>query len=313
VIEPLIEAAEEKQDHPTARDDHKKLHPAGRGIDSAITAIVDCAEEFYLEAGELSGALGAKEPPDEEEFKKALEAVTRLPRVVSSTDADWPPIARAILPSNHSLKRASAVWAPVVAWSILKSASENADERLAAFDQLQLRSALTDVFSHLGIEGEDTWRAAARIRILLSGTYQSSGLLNGTSTFSRKFWDEPDVQWLLAVNESEETLYFNKECLEEMFWWLQLPGLIEQLEKGSVSPQVLVAIQREYDVQLARAKEAGYKFKDYLDLFEKESVSDLEPVRSSSAASVRGEVEKAEADGVHESDSVPVDESRTKV
>jgi hypothetical protein len=313
VIEPLIEAAEEKQDHPTARDDHKKLHPAGRGIDSAIAAIVGCAEEFYREAGELSGALGAKEPPDEEELKKALEAVTRLPRVVSSTDADWPPIARAILPSNHSLNRASAVWAPVVAWSILKSASEKADERLAAFDQLQLRSALTDVFSYLGIEGEDTWRAAARIRILLSGTYKSSGLLNGASTFSRKFWDEPDVQWLLAVNESEETLYFNNECLEEMFWWLQLPGLIEQLEKGSVNPQVLVGIQREYDVQLARAKEAGYKFKEYLDLFEKKSVSDLKPVRSSSAASVRGEVQKAEPDEVHESDSVPVDESRTKV
>jgi hypothetical protein len=313
VIEPLIEAAEEKQDHPTARDDHKKLNPACRGIDTAIAAIVDCAEEFYHEAGELSGALEAKEPPDKEDLKKALEAVTRLPRVVSSTAADWPPIARAILPSNHSLDRASAVWAPVVAWSILKSTTKSADESLATFDQLQLRSALADVFSHLGIEGEDEWRAAARIRLLLSGTYKSSGLLSGASTFSRKFWDEPDVQWLLAVNESEGTLYFNKECLEEMFWWLQLPGLIGQLEKGSVEPQGLVAIQREYDAELARAKEAGYKFKDYLASFEKKSVPDLEPVRSSLAASVRGEVQKAEPDEVHESDSVPVDESRSKV
>ena len=129
------------------------------------------------------------------------------------------------------------------------------------------------------------------------------------------------MQWLLAVNESEGTLYFNKECLEEMFWWLQLPGLIEQLEKGSANPQALVAIQREYDAQLARAKAAGYKFKDYLDSFEKETVAGLEPVgigqRSSPAASVQAEVQKAELDEVHESgrmdDSVPEDESRTKV
>jgi hypothetical protein len=289
VLEPFIEAAEEKQDHPTAKDDHKKLYPQSRGLDTAIAAMMDCTAEFHHEVATLSDG----EPPDPQSLKKALEAVARLPRLVSSPAADWPPTARVVLPSNHSLTRASAVWAPVVAWSILRFASENEAETLALFDQLQLRTALAETFSNLGLEGEDAWRAAARTRILLSGTYKTSGLSSDAGPVSRAFWDEPDVRWLLDVNESEGILYFNKECLEEMFWWLQLPGLIALLEKGPVASQALIALKERYTAEISKAKAAGYKFREYLAPLEKSAAAQtkLEGAKTQSAETDKDESE----------------------
>jgi hypothetical protein len=265
VLEPLIEAAEEKQDHPTAKDDHRKLIHNGRGIESAIAAIAEDAAELYRSITELSPdapSLRALAESASERLAKSLEAVANLPRLVSSSQLDWPPASRAVLPNSHPLKRASSLWAPVIAWSVLRSLSSDSEEVLEVFDRLQLRIALAESFSKLGLEGEDAWRAAARVRILLSGSYKGSGLLIEPGKVALEFWEEPDVRWLLGVNESEGILYFNKECLEEMFWWLQLPALIAQLESGA--PQSLSGIREHYETQLAKAKQAGYKLQDYL-------------------------------------------------
>ena len=266
VLEALIEAAEAKQDHPTAKDDHRKLHPESRGIDTAIAAILDRADELFKAIAGLPES--NLNPPAVEPLQKSLEAVARLPLLVSSSQPAWPPTARTVLPSNRSSKRASAVWAPVVAWTIMRSIGDARKETLEIFDRLQLRTGLAETFSKLGLEGEDAWRAAAKVRILLSGTYESAGLSEKVKNFSTAFWNEPDVRWLLAVNESEGILYFNKECLEEMFWWLQLPALIGQLEKGKVDPEVLTAMHGQYQAQVAKAKQAGYKLKEYLASFE---------------------------------------------
>jgi hypothetical protein len=267
VIQPLIEAAEQKEEHPTARDDRKRLVPDSRGIESAIAAISDRAGEFFRGIEELTPSIGAK-GPQRREWEKRLGAAALIPLLVSSHAGDWPATARAMLPSHHPLKRASALWAPVIAWSILQSLGDNSGETIERFDRLQLRAALAEAFSTLGLEGEDAWRAAARVRLLLSGSHQTSGLPEKSTAASPAFWEQPDVRWLLAVNESEGILYFNKECLEELFWWLQLPGLVESLEAGRVDPKTLLSVKARHSTELAKAAHAGYRLKNYLALFE---------------------------------------------
>jgi hypothetical protein len=295
VMQPFIEAAEDQQAHPTAKEDHKKLVHDGRGIESGIATISDRAEEFFREMEQVTErSAGAKllRCPEAHQWEKALHAAAKIPLLVSTLPADWPSTARAVLPSSHPLKRASAVWAPVIAWSILQSLSENSKETLELFDQLQLRTALAEVFSTLGLEGEDAWRAGARIRILLSGIHQKSGLLPASGAVAQAevaspvFWNEPDVRWLLAANESAGTLYFNKECLEELFWWLQLPGLVKQLKVGPVDSKGLLAVKVRYTGELAKAARAGYKLKGYLALFEDEkSEAETEPQPESTSSS----------------------------
>jgi hypothetical protein len=268
VLEPLIEAAEEKRDHPTPRDDQRRLNLNGRGIHSSVAAIVERAEEFYRTVAELTPSSIQQVPaPDPENLAVALQAVARLPRLVTGSRADWPPTARIMLPSDHPSKRASAVWAPVIAWGVLKAISDSTPQTLHLFDELQLRAGLAEVFANLGLEGEDAWRAAARIRILLSGTYKTAGLHSESASPSMAFWNEPDVRWLLGVNASEGVTWFNRECLEEMFWWLQLPVLARELEKKVVDPPALSAIHAQYAAHVARAKKAGYRFDDYLASF----------------------------------------------
>jgi hypothetical protein len=36
------------------------------------------------------------------------------------------------------------------------------------FDEFHLRSALAEVFSSVGVEGENVWRMAGRVRVLLA-------------------------------------------------------------------------------------------------------------------------------------------------
>ena len=316
ILEPLIEAAEEAEDHPTAKDDHRRLHPESRGVETAIAAIVKQAVEFCEQAivldHDASARRTALEPPEPENFRKALQAAARLPRVMNGSVSDWPATARVVLPSNHSRKRASAVWAPVIAWSILRFAcdgsttadakgpkgaeagsvdvharkSEDAKKTLAFFEEFQLRTSLAENFARLGLEGEDAWRAAARVRLLLSGTYKESGFADEVGSDELKpavasgagsaakafpaFFQEPDVRWLLGVNESEGTVYFNKECLEEIFWWVQLPKLISLLERGgpsekrAVDPQELLAIKQRFSAIAAMAAKSGFKLKTFL-------------------------------------------------
>jgi hypothetical protein len=339
ILEPLIEAAEEAEDHPTAKDDHRRLHPESRGVETAIAAIVEQAVEFCEQAVALDREAGGQdselEAPEPENFRKALQATARLPLVMNGSAADWPPTALVVLPSNHSRKRASAVWAPVIAWSILRFACDGAGpdgagpggaghggsrssgsgsdtsgakdasatarsgaskaqdvkNKLAFFDRFQLRTALAENFARLGLEGEDAWRAAARVRLLLSGTYEESGLAQELSfteaSFGKgkpsaasgagsaakawpAFFEEPDVRWLLGVNESEGTVYFNKECLEEIFWWVQLPKLISMLErsttaeKRTIDSQELLAMKQRFSAIAAKAAKSGYKLKAFL-------------------------------------------------
>jgi hypothetical protein len=292
-IQPLIEAAEQKEEHPTARDDRKRLVPDGPGIESAITEISHRARELFrtIEDQPAEPAFSSvRRKTEQHAWEKRLGAAALIPLLVSSQAKDWPATARAVLPSHHPLKRASALWAPVIAWSILQSLGETSRETVESFDRLHLRGALAEAFSTLGLEGEDAWRAAARVRLLLSGGHETSGLIGKTQPASPALWDEPDVRWLLAVNESEGTLYFNKECLEELFWWLQLPELVEQLEarkaNAPVDAKPLVSIKARFSAEVAKAARSGYKLKSYLAFFEDEAAKSRKAPPAESKESV---------------------------
>jgi hypothetical protein len=84
------------------------------------------------------------------------------------------------LPSPSAQATGSAVWGPILGWCILQQLAESLDadhpERAAldlpavaldVFDRLRLREPFARAFAALGFEGEESWRVAARIKILL--------------------------------------------------------------------------------------------------------------------------------------------------
>jgi hypothetical protein len=130
------------------------------------------------------------------------------------------------------------------------------------FDRLQLRSALAELFSSLGMEGDKAWRAAAQVRLLLSHADLSSNSL----IHSEAFWADPDVRWLTGINEVSGTTYFNKELFDEMLSWVQLPTLLNVARQDGVMQFSINEIERSVSRVCSAAEKAGYKLDRYLNL-----------------------------------------------
>jgi glycosidase len=106
-------------------------------------------------------------------FRERLRAALRLPVMESLFPAPLTAAARRMLPSPSPQFTATAMWGPILAWSALQLLAESIDieepERMALdlFDRLRLREPFAQAFTSLGFEGEEAWRAAARIKVVL--------------------------------------------------------------------------------------------------------------------------------------------------
>jgi hypothetical protein len=122
------------------------------------------------------------------------------------------------------------------------------------------------------MEGEDTWQAAARVRVLLAHTDVSPDVLTEPLMHSEAFWADPDVRWLTGVNPSSGKTYFNKEQFEEMLSWVQLPALIEIAQQDAEHSHALRQLESVISKACHAATKAGYNLDIYLSLLNSDSV-----------------------------------------
>ena len=124
--------------------------------------------------GQPAGAVQATDPgllgPA---FRERLRAAMRIPAIEAAFPSPWTAAARRVLPSPSPQLTATAVWGPVLGWCVLELLAESIDsknpERVALdlFDRLRLREPFAEAFAALGFEGEEGWRVAARIKVVL--------------------------------------------------------------------------------------------------------------------------------------------------
>ena len=106
-------------------------------------------------------------------FRERLLAAMRLPVIEAAFPKPWTAAARRVLPSPSPQFTATAMWGPLLAWSVLELLAESIDAAnpqqtaLDLFDRLRLREPLGQSFNALGFEGEEGWRVAARIKVVL--------------------------------------------------------------------------------------------------------------------------------------------------
>ncbi len=162
------------------------------------------------------------------------------------------------LPEHTPRVRSEATWAPVLAWILLRCLPGRY-VRTALFDKLQLRSALAEAFSSVGIEGEDTWRAAALVRVALLGMNEELAEL----FYSEVFWADPDVRWLAGVHAAAGTTYFNMEGWEEIVQWLKLTRLV-QIRQGSDTQTASQKIGAAVAQACSGARQAGFRLDTFV-------------------------------------------------
>ncbi len=189
---------------------------------------------------------------------QALEAAARLPLLAQSFTADWPARSRPVLPGATPETRQLRTWAPILAYILLRDLPWTAEPghsnpALAHFDRLLLRSALSDLFASLGMQGEARWQAAAQVRLLLTTKAAAPHAIRSSALFT-----EPDARWLAGVNQSEDHTWFNKEQFDELLTWLQLPALLDLAAKPTPDSAVLQQLEEAVETARKAAEIAGY-------------------------------------------------------
>jgi glycosidase len=242
-------------------------------------------------------------------FIELLRAAMRMPQVEALFPSPWTAAARRMLPSPSPQFTATEMWGPVLAWCALQLLAELIDaeqpERTALdlFDRLRLREPLARIFAALGFEGEEAWRVAARIKVLLLasagiGKVQDEAPAAKCKTAATEvpaqqvaapesalahdekvalapaLWRDPDVRWLCGVHESEGHIYLIRERYEELLWWLLMPSLLRLASEPAPSRSTVEELSKTVAAALASAEAVGYRIDVLLGASEAEVIGE---------------------------------------
>jgi glycosidase len=240
-------------------------------------------------------------------FRERLRAAMRIPATEALFPAPWTVAARRMLPSPSPQLTATAMWGPILAWCALELLAEsiNIDEpervALDLFDRLRLREPFAQAFAALGFEGEEAWRVAARIKVvLLTGAgagkreeapakAEPAAVAGELKTVASEveappkeacaeafaasdekialapaLWLDPDVRWLTCVHEAEGHFYLVRELYEELLWWLLMPSLLRLAGEATPSRAAVEELSRTVEEALATAEAANYRIDELL-------------------------------------------------
>ena len=257
------------------------------GMGSRFEAILVTARR--LAAAESAESLGI--PPAQqwrgsigvaaESFRNKIRAAVRIPVLEQFFASPWSAHACEVLPVL-SRKKNSAQWAMVVAWAAIQSLGELLDPIDPAqgatrlFDSLKLRQSFAEALSRYGVEGEDRWRAAARVRVLLA----NEAWLPGAARSARSPYSwlhDPDVAWLINVHEYQGVRYFKKEQYECLLWWMAMPALVRIADSEAPDPRVLAELDSQLNSRMRAAEAAAYQVMALFELGGAEAGSMAEP------------------------------------
>jgi hypothetical protein len=232
--------------------------------DTSLDFLTEKASAFFNAIKVLVDESEPATPPidpklPEEATIESLRRAVQLPQSLLK----WPASAAAVLPVGVQHDVSVGLWVPVIAFGVLTHLGRDGMDQLAFFDQLQLRSALAEIFSSLGLEGESAWRASARVRLLLAQRPDTPDSTLSTVVSSSSFWSDPDVRWLAGVQDYQGKTFFNKELFGELTSWLILPDLMTEKEPAAIADLGKIL------AQLANAaEEAGYEMTRLMELLQ---------------------------------------------
>ena len=195
-------------------------------------------------------------------FEKRLDAAMNIAAMETRFTSPWPSDARAFL-EPHDV----ACLGAVLGWCALEALGRACDMANAAesaaqlFDSLRLRGVLAEAEGRLGLEGEECWRAAARVRVALAHARSASGATPATAVRASglEWLRDPDAACLTGVHEYQGVRYFVKEPFERLVWWMALPTLLGLAADASPSPQGIRALERDIATAMEAAAGAGYR------------------------------------------------------
>ncbi|HYX54277.1 MAG TPA: hypothetical protein VE783_12550, partial [Candidatus Limnocylindrales bacterium] len=193
-----------------------------------------------------------------QDFLDRLERALSLPALNRLARVQWLKEAYEVLPiGDKDEGKGTRIWTSVLAWSAVEALGCLVDpknrETAAArvFDGLRLRQPLAEALGAQGHEGDEKWRAAARVRASFAHAARLS------APFS---WvHDPDVSWAMGVHEFEGTAYVVKEYFERLLCWMVFRGLLDIAEEPEPDLEKFALLAEEIENRSASLARGGYR------------------------------------------------------
>ncbi len=198
-------------------------------------------------------------------FGDQIDGALQIPQFAKQFPEELLAEANKVLPFNTEGEKTAAIWDTVIAWAAMYALGSYLDpadpDRAAAqlLDALRLREPMAQLFNSLGIEGDDRWRAAARIRGLLAHRAWAPGEKPKITQAPFSWLHDPDIAWLIGVHSYEGIRYFNKELFEQFLWWMALPALVRLGQRPKPDAKRIAALEKQIEVRIRAATEAKYQ------------------------------------------------------
>jgi hypothetical protein len=195
-------------------------------------------------------------------FEDRLAAAMGIGGLEPLLASPWPPEVRALFePRDVAAVGVLLAWCALTLLGRAFDPPNAAESAARLFDALRLRSVLAEAVGRLGREGEECWRAAARVRVALALAPWAPGAGLGTvgPAPALDWLRDPDAAWLTGVHEYRGVRYFVKEAFEQLAWWLAVPALLRLGADPAPSPQAVRALEGQVAAVMEAAAVAGYR------------------------------------------------------
>jgi glycosidase len=310
LVHMLVEAAEvphtpgaSVQKKPAAKAQNAFQERAWHAFADLLTTALPAYAKF---SGTRAGVYATEPTEMAPVLRKLLRAATRLPALEALFPEKWNAPARRVIPNEHPEVSSTALWGPVLAWCMLQVLAESIDPEnwyqiaLELFDRLRLREPLAQAFHALGLEEEDGWMGAARVKVLLlmqSGVgaktppkpekpetpeaaeatepVETPAAAEGANAKGQAtaeelivppgLWNDPDVSWLTGAHIAGDHTYLVREQYEGLLWWLALPRLLLIAESTAPHRADAAMILDDISKALVTLEGAGYRLDELLD------------------------------------------------
>ena len=193
-------------------------------------------------------------------FESLTVASLRLPLLVSAFPERLEVAASAVLPSRDAGIGMNQSWAPLLAWLVFQTLHPHFSP-VDVFEKLNLRWALAETFSSVGLEGEMAWKAAAQVSVLLKFADHSD---LGRVMRTERFWMDPDVCWLAGLNSANGIEYLNLERFEELISWFEAPRLLSIATPSHLSLEDVARTTATAVDLTEKLQRSGYEYRQFL-------------------------------------------------
>ncbi|MBN1536842.1 MAG: alpha-amylase [Anaerolineales bacterium] len=172
-------------------------------------------------------------------------------------------------------------WGVLVSWSIIQDlgmiVQQNDYEEISLswLDEWKLKKILLSTFSELGATDNETQRYYTLVKLLVRHHKWAQGGKRGRTpavTLIKKWLSDPDVQGFIGVNRYQDKIWFNKECFEDLLWWLFIVSIIDTQTTCEENESILKEWRYKYKIvrQILKAeKQSGYELDKLVALLEK--------------------------------------------